>query len=357
MPWSTPTLRDVRTMTRGDVTASLSGAAMVANSVLRVMSDTMAGLAHLTLRYIDWLANQLLPDTAESEWLDRHGAIWLKNSDGTIGRKGATFAEGTVTFTGIQGATVDKGLQLSGVNQVSYETTEQIFIGDGPTDCTVRALVPGVVGNMLPGETLSLVDFGNGIDSAATVTLMEGGTDQETDDELRMRVLLRIQNPPMGGCRTDYEEWALAFPGVTRAWCYPLEMGIGTVTVRFMLDDLRAADDGFPQPDDVDDLAEWLDVKRPVAVKDFFCEAPVPYPIDLKIIGLVNNDEATRAAIVVSLQEMLHERLRPGDTVYRSWVDEAISRAIGEDHHELEFTTTPMAAPGYLAVLGAITYA
>ena len=356
MPWSTPTLRDVRTMTRGDVTASLSGAAMVANSVLRVMSDTMAGLAHLTLRYIDWLANQLLPDTAESEWLDRHGAIWLKNSDGTIGRKGATFAEGTVTFTGIQGATVDKGLQLSGVNQVSYETTEQIFIGDGPTDCTVRALVPGVVGNMLPGETLSLVDFGNGIDSAATVTLMEGGTDQETDDELRMRVLLRIQNPPMGGCMTDYVEWTLAYPGVTRAWCYPLEMGIGTVTVRFMMDDLRATDEGFPDADDVANVAAWLDVKRPVAVKDFFLEAPVPYPIDFTVYMLKTDNPATRAAIADSVTQMLKDRLRPGDTVYRSWVDEAISAALGEDHHELVFVTTPMAAPGYLAVLGNITY-
>jgi uncharacterized phage protein gp47/JayE len=344
-------------MTRGEVTASLSGAAMVANSVLRVMSDTMAGLAHLTLRYIDWLSNQMLPDTAETEWLDRHGAIWLKNSDGTVGRKGATYAEGTVNFTGIQGATLDKGVQITAANRITYETTQQVFIdGTLPTPCTVRALTPGVASNMIPGDPLALTVAIAGIDSQATVVVMEGGTDQESDDDLRTRIILRIQNPPMGGCMTDYVEWTLAYPGVTRAWCYPLEMGIGTVTVRFMMDDLRATDEGFPDADDVANVAAWLDVKRPVAVKDFFLEAPVPYPIDFTVYMLKTDNPATRAAIADSVTQMLKDRLRPGDTVYRSWVDEAISAALGEDHHELVFVTTPMAAPGYLAVLGNITY-
>src|SRR6516162_444963 len=345
MPWSTPTLKDVRTMTRGEVTGSLSGAAMVANSVLRVMSDTMAALAHLTLRYIDWLANQMLPDTAETEWLDRHGAIWLKNSDGTVGRKGATYAEGTVNFTGIQGATLDKGVQIVAGNQLTYETTQQIFIdGTVPTPCAVRALIPGVGSNMVPNDPLALSVAIPGVDSQATVVVMEGGTEQESDDDLRTRIMLRIQNPPMGGCATDYVEWTLAYPGVTRAWAYPLEMGIGTVTVRFMMDDLRSAENGFPDSDDVGNVAAWLDVKRPVAVKDFFCEAPVPYPIDFTVSMLKIDNPATRAAISDSVTAMLKIRVRPGDTVYRSWIDEAISAALGEDHHELTFKTTPMAA-------------
>ena len=91
MPWATPTLREVRSVVRDNVRASLPGAdASVPNSVLRVLSDTQGGLCHLTLQYIDWLALQLLPDTAETEWLDRHGDIWLVNADGTIGRKQAT---------------------------------------------------------------------------------------------------------------------------------------------------------------------------------------------------------------------------------------------------------------------------
>src|SRR5580765_8072725 len=134
MPWQTPTLREVRGLVRDNIRSSLPGAdASVPNSVLRVLSDAQGGLCHLTLQYIDWLALQLLPDTAETEWLDRHGAIWLVNSDGSIGRKQATFAEGIVAFTGLAGAFVAQGTRLVG-SQTEYETTAEITIGTGPTE-------------------------------------------------------------------------------------------------------------------------------------------------------------------------------------------------------------------------------
>ena len=95
MPWTTPTLRQVRTNVRDAVRAALPGSdANVPNSILRVMCDVMGALCHLTLQYIDWLSKQLLADTAEHEWLDRHGRIWLVNADGSRGRKLATLATG-----------------------------------------------------------------------------------------------------------------------------------------------------------------------------------------------------------------------------------------------------------------------
>src|SRR5215467_5513602 len=106
MPWTTPSLKKVRELTRDAITAQLYGAVFIGNNVLRVMADVMAGLAHHVLRYIDWLALQLLPDTAETEWLDRHGEIWLVNSDGTIGRKLATLAFGSITVTGTPGVVI-----------------------------------------------------------------------------------------------------------------------------------------------------------------------------------------------------------------------------------------------------------
>src|SRR5215813_5135467 len=104
MTWQTPTLREVRTQVRDLIRGSLPGAdANVPNSVLRVLSDNQGALCHLTLQYIDWLALQLMPDTAETEWLSRFGAIWLVNSDGSTGRKMATPAVGAVTFIGQAG--------------------------------------------------------------------------------------------------------------------------------------------------------------------------------------------------------------------------------------------------------------
>lgn len=356
MPWTTPTLRQVREMTRDNVTTALSGAAMIANSVLRVMSDAMSALAHLTLRYIDWLALQLLPDTAETEWLDRHGQIWLVNSDATKGRKGATFAAGTVTMTGTVGTVVPANTNLTGGNDIAYETTEEIIVGAIATPVHIRALDGGAAGNLDTGEVLGIVDLIDGLDPGAIVAELTGGADEESDPDLRARVLKRIQEPPMGGCKTDYEEWAIAVPGVTRAWCAPNEMGIGTVTLRFMCDQLRLTDGGLPNDDDIVAVTDYLDTVRPVAVKDFWAVAPLPYAIDIGIANLATDDQAVRNAIVAALQTMLFRRAAPGQTIYRSWVDEAISIATGEDHHDLVFNNTPMPSPGHLALLGTVRY-
>src|SRR6516164_7765880 len=107
MPWSTPDLKTVRSIVRDQIRGTLPGAdATVPNSVLRVLSDGQGALCHLTLQYIDWLALQLLPDTAETEWLSRHGDIWLVNADGTTGRKLATLSSGTANLTGVGGTVV-----------------------------------------------------------------------------------------------------------------------------------------------------------------------------------------------------------------------------------------------------------
>jgi uncharacterized phage protein gp47/JayE len=357
MPWTTPTLRQVREIVRDDITAAVSGVSMVGNSVLRVMSDANAGLAHLTLRYIDWLARQFLPDTSETEWLDRHGDIWLKNLDGTIGRKVASYANGSVRLSGSAGVLVPVGTRLvNPATNIEYETTEQIFIGTVSTTTNIIALDPGTGGNVETGGQLSLVTAIAGVDGVADVIELIGGTDQESDDELRARVLLRIQQPPMGGCQTDYVQWALAVSGVSRAWSYPLEMGIGTTTIRFMCDELRDYADGFPQAADVERVIDYINNVRPVAVKDFFVVAPIPYPIDFKISTLEMNNPSVREAIELTVDEMLTQKAKPGQTIYASWMAEAISNALGEDYHESNFKTTPMPSVGHLAVLGTIEY-
>jgi len=338
----------------------------VANSVLRVLSDAQGGLAHLNLQHIDWLSLQLLADTAETEWLDRHGFIWLVNADHTLGRKTATLAEGIVTFTGIAGTVVPENSRLAGGNGVEYETIEEVTIGGGPSEADVRAIDPGAASNQLPGAVLSLITAIPGADPGATVLVMTGGADEESDDLLRVRVLERIRNPPHGGDAMDYVLWTKAVAGVSRAWAAPLEMGVGTVTVRFMADDLRAATAGFPLPQDIEAVRAYLDIQRPVAVKDFFVESPIPEPIDFTIEGLEDDNNSTRGAIQASVEEMLHERAAPAfsmdgvrqeaQTIYAAWVSEAILQSAGVRHFHLIMDDHVMPNAGCLAVLGAITY-
>ena len=355
MPWATPTLREVRSIVRDHVRGSLPGAdASVPNSVLRVMSDTQGALCHLTLLYIDWLANQLLPDTAETEWLDRHGQIWLVNADGSIGRKQATYASGTVTFTGQAGAVVPVGTRLTAAN-TDYETTEAITIG-GPTEAPVQALDAGTIGNLEFGATMALVNTITNVDGTATVVVIEGGFDTEGDEELRSRVLLRIQNPPMGGSQADYVRWALAVPGVTRAWAAP-EQGPGTITVRFLMDEARAEDDGWPTPPDIQMVHDYIDTVRPVTVMGTYVVAPIKEFVNIRILNLVPNDAATQAAIVESLRDMFFERAAPGQTIYAAWISHAIMETVGVMSFNLgAYDDFVMPSLGHMAVLGTVLY-
>jgi uncharacterized phage protein gp47/JayE len=356
MPWNTPDLRTVRELVRNDVTAALYGSILIGNSVLRVMSDTMAGLCHLVLRYIDWLALQLLPDTAETVWLDRHGNIWLVNADGTTGRKAATYASGTITATGQQGFVIPDSTQLSALG-VNYETQAEALMGVTSIVIPVKALTSGIIGNMNPGDTMSFMAPIAGIDSDATVIEVGGGTDPETDDELRARVLLRIRQPPMGGDQNDYVIWAEGFPGVTRAWCAPQEMGIGTVTIRFLMDDLYPENDGWPTTQDVDNVQAYMDTKRPVTVEDCFVEAPIKQAVDVTIANLVPNTSQVQAQIETSLLNMFMTMAAPGQTIYSAWISYAIMNAPGVVSFDLVSNTdSVMTAPGYMGVLGTIFY-
>jgi uncharacterized phage protein gp47/JayE len=351
----------VRSLVRDAIRGSLPGAdAIVPNSVLRVLSDAMGALCHLVLQYVDWLAQQLLPDTAETEWLDRHGEIWLVNADGTTGRKLATLAQGSADFIGFGASvTVPTGTQLSYSTGVGYQTTADITTDPSglPTAAPIIALDPGSIGNLDSGTPLTLQTSVAGI-ASVTVDTLDGGTDDETDDELRARVLERIRKPPMGGDADDYVEWALAVPGVTRAWSFPQEMGIGTMTVRFMMDDLRASNGGFPLPSDVDTVRTYLDTVRPVTVKDLFVESPIPFPVNVRVTWLNPDTVATHAAIEQSLLDAFAAKAIPGQTWYRAWTDEAIMAAAGVIAYDLNTAAVDAVMPsnGYMPVLGDITY-
>jgi uncharacterized phage protein gp47/JayE len=359
MPWVTPTLRKVREMVRDDVAASLYGSTVLPNGNLRIMGDANAGLAHHVLRFIEWLARQLMPDLAETEWLDRHADIWLVGPDGSGGRKMATYAAGIVELSGtVGGVVIPAGSRLESL-AIFYETTEEIVtLPDAvgiPTP--VRALDPGAIGNMEAGETMSLMAPPEGANGTAVVATMIGGTDTETDDDLRMRVLQRIRQPPQGGAAHDYVRWALAVPGVTRAWCAPLEMGIGTVTVRVLFDVLRADDDGWPRQEDLETVEAYIDTQRPVAVKDFWVLAPVKQFVDVKISNLVPDNTEIRSAVEDSLHEMFYRFAAPGQTIFATWKAQAVMNTAGVISFDLlDWQDDTMQSPGHMGVLHDIVY-
>jgi uncharacterized phage protein gp47/JayE len=341
---------------------------MIPNSGLRVMSDANAALAQLTMLYIDWLARQLLPDTAEKDFLDRHAAIWLPNN----GRKSATLANGGATITGITGKVLPAGSQfqatsVDGTTTYLFQSGNAVTLSGVPTPFTFTAITAGHTG-LAAGDTLALNVGISGINGTATITSIADGINGETDDELRVRVLARIQQPPVGGDANDFVQWVLATPGVavTRAWCSPNEIGAGTVTLRFMVDDLLNEINVFPTAQQATLVTAYVDTVRPVCLKDRFVFAPTPEPINFAISGLSPDTVANRNAIQASVNKMLFERAAPAhaingvtqgaQTIYAEWVSDAISQIASIDHFTLLMSDHPMPFKSSLAILGTITY-
>lgn len=361
MPFDVYTLPQARQVVRDYLTAKLPSFALAPpNSRGRVIGDANATVAQLNLLFLKWLADNLLPDRAEYDWLLRWAEIYLG------GPKAATFASGTGTATGTNGTVLPAGTEMSGGGIVA-QTTEDVTLGAGPTTVPIASLTAGAIGNLAADQVLSISAGVPGIDASVTVVAMSGGVDAETEEELRARVLFRIQKSPMGGDADDYVNWSLAYPGVTRAWASPQEQGVGTMTVRVMMDDLRASNSGLPTADDLTGLRAYLDALRPVTVKDFFVEAPVLEPVDFTIGGLQSDDSTTRAAIDASVRAMLADKAapahaingvgQPAQTIYAVWVSEAIMAAAGVDYFDLTMADRVMPNPGNMAVLGTITYA
>ena len=362
MPWATPTLAQVRQTNRNYIVSRIQEP-LVPNSVARAVADANGGNAHLVLEYIDWLSKQLLPDTAETEWLDRQGNIWIQNSDGSHGRKGAIAAAGTITVAGTAGTVIPAGSQLSNAITL-YQTLAPAVIGAaGTTLISITAVGGGAITNLPAGSTMGFQPAITGIGSATIISLT-GGTDEETDDQLRVRVLQRIQKPPMGGDADDFVTWALAYPGVTRAWCSPHEMGIGTVSVRFMMDSLRATSQGFPGPGDVASVQTWIDSLRPVTAIDTFVVAPIRQTVNFTLNSLINHDTTTLANIAASVTKMIQARAAPASsvdgksippqTIFAAWVNQAVMEAAGVVSFDLAMSDAVMANNGCLAVLGTI---
>lgn len=364
MSFSVPSLSEMRALARDTIASKFKLGALLPNSRARFLADANAALAHLCIKYISWIADQIFPDKAGEEWLrGRHAKIWLG------GAKAATFASGSVAFSGVAGSKVPARTRFASTisgDLRSYETTEAGVLGAGPTPIKAIALEAGKSSNLEPGTVLSLTSSLEGVEASIEVLTLDGGIDAEATEDLRVRVLQRIRNPPMGGDAEDYAAWALSVPGVTRAWCAPLEMGIGTVSLRVMMDEVRAPIGGFPTPFDLDAISMAIDQQRPVAVKDRFILAPVPEPISFVIHQLVPDNLSVKAAIQKNVAAMLNEKaapahakngvMQPAQDIFKVWISNAIMQTDGVESFKLSCEDFVMPSNGSLAVLGTISY-
>ncbi|MFI3401551.1 baseplate J/gp47 family protein [Klebsiella pneumoniae] len=381
MPFKRKTLSELRTENQQFMQAELEKVgALLRFGNLKVLADMDAGMAHLHYAYLDYIARQCTPFTSTDEWL----AGWMALKQAY--RKAATAARSPeAQIKGTSGRALDAGAVINRADGYQYTTDAGVTIGSsGTATVAVTAVLPDIAEDVTGGGSLGNADAGtiltldanvSGIES--TVTLIQpatGGADIEDEEDFRQRGLLLFQNPPQGGSDTDYRGWALAVPGVTRAWIRRRGMGPGTVVIYIMCDGSDKTNHGFPVgTDGISQLEEWGAVKAtgdqgrvadyiyplaPVTSLNYIC-SPTELVIDFEISGISDASSTTTAAIADAIDSVLFESADPLGTgkIYLS----DLNRAIGDVSGTAGFILVSPSANiepgiGEMAVRGEVNY-
>jgi len=175
----------------------------------------------------------MFPMWAEDEWLDYHA------KGKGLTRKPANPASGTLLITGVSGTTIPSGFKFAAPAvgdepAIEYETKEKYTIGeDGTVVIQVTAVEAGTIGNVPAGTVSLMMTPIKGITSITNPAPIIGGTEQESNDELRGRIdeIDAASEASFVGSDGDYVRWAEEVPGVGTALVMPEWAGPGTVKV------------------------------------------------------------------------------------------------------------------------------
>lgn len=350
MAFSRQSLADLINRVATDFRSRLPGAdALLRRSNVSVVGKVLSGAVDALYGYLGFVAKQLFPDSAEKEFLLRHGQ--LRN----MPLKLPEAASGPVVLTGTNGFTAAAGKVLRRSDGATYTLDADATISAGEATVDVTAVTPGLAGNTAEGSSLTFTETIDGVDATATVSEggLDGGFDTESEEAYRGRVIQRWQNPPQGGSKADYVLWALSVPGVTRAWPLPGHLGPGTVGVAFVMDNDPVSI--FPDEDDIEPVQEYIDARRPVTAT---VTAFAPTPTTVNFTVEISPDTAeTRATVTAELADLLFREGEPDGSIPLSHIRQAVANAEGiEDSNVTEPAGPITIAEAHLPVLGTITW-
>lgn len=332
MPFNVPTLPALI----GRAQSDLTGDGGLRHSDAQVAARALAGAVYGLYGHQEWIANQQLPDTCEEEMLLR-----LAKLRPIRDRLPAVPAAGSASFAGSVGAVLDAGTLLQRDDGVQFKVAATVAGNAGSV--TLEAVEAGALGNTIAGAKLKLVSPVLGIVDGFTVTGdgLTGGTDQESIEALRVRVIRSYRKLPHGGNADDYVTWALEVPGVTRAWVRRRWVGQGTVGL-FILRD--GDPDPIPNAAALAEVQAYVEPLKPVD-PELYVMAPIAKPVVYQI-ALTPDSSAIRAAVEAALRDLHYREGEPGVTLLHTHIAEAISGAEGERDHVLSAPVGNVTAAG-----------
>lgn len=320
MPYVIPTFEEIRARQLRDARSLDPTAHTASDSDMYIRATATACAVEGLYDHQMWIARQIIPDTADPEYLEMHAALR------GIVRRSATRATGTLTLTGRPGSVVPIYTRAKDASGVIYQTTETAtLLGEGDQG-TAAVPCEAAQAGALPDVTdvvVTLMAAPSGVQGRGRLTLV-GGTDAESDASLLSVLLDYMRNPPAGGTAADYRRWALSVPGVAEARVYPLRQGAGTVDI------VIVGEDGIPGTDIVAACQAKIDAERPCTAKAATVYAPVALPVDVTLgLRLTSGTLVTLKPAVSTVLQAEFARLASGDVLVLSRLVAAVASVAG----------------------------
>jgi len=297
---------------------------------INVLAKVLAGLVVILWKYCGFIFLQLFVAYATDKETTINGKIVrplveLGRRSGIGDPEPAIQAQHKISVT----VTVQTGKLASGTAllfpaaNIIYETVAEVALDASTVTVNVRAVSDqsggdgsGSIGNRQNGDVLEFANPPPNVVSKATVVGQEvAGTDAETTDAYRARLLTKTQGKPQGGCYADYVDWALEVPGIINVYPYASPRP-GEVDIYVEADQASSGSaDGIATPAQITAVfnalqfidSSGLASRRPVGA------AINVYPITrtavlVTVAGFDPDVQATREALKAGVDEFLRTR-------------------------------------------------
>jgi len=207
--------------------------------VYNLTRPTALVAAELYQQTIPNILRLIFPMWAYGEWLDYHAQLR------GITRRSQTAASGSIIVMGTPPFSIAEGTEFATAannNQpaVFYRATKNISVTETESDSQfvsikipVECTQTGTIGNTVEHTIIFLSVRQDNIKSVDNISPITGGTEIESDESLRKRVLEydSLKSISYVGSVSDYKRWSKEVDGVGEATVIPAQDDSGLVTI------------------------------------------------------------------------------------------------------------------------------
>lgn len=277
-----PTTEEIKNRIISDVEGEIKqDVPLLPKALIRAIAGGLSFFHTMQNKAIYWSYQQIFPQMAEYE------ALVLKGKEVGIEAKKATQCISDVRVNGVDGTVIASGVLAKNQYNVIFRCTKGGVIAGGFTIAEFTAQDFGDVGQLNSGDELKLITPNSGVFNLTVETVKQDGSNAESIEVLRNRIINRYQRRLNGGSYADYEQWAYTMPNVV--WVNPLSGSLpGEIYVFF---EVNNQPDGIPTNDQLDIMKNYLQKNPETGRADRAPASDAIYP--MKISRKVFNFEIT----------------------------------------------------------------